>query len=151
MRPIEFVYKQHPWRKPKKGSEAGWIISQFLGEFHSHDFVRVYRQHLAASGRPFPTDRALASKLWYHFEKGYIIRRGFWNNDWKEWRNGREVEVQFLQPREQQQEQEQEALNSQIEGLLAEIPDRSEQQQQQQEEPREEFDPTEDVLRKIGY
>lgn len=144
MRPVEYVYKQHPWRKPKKGSEAGWILSQFLGEFYSHDFCRVYLQHLAAGGREAQTMRSLHSKLWYHFERGYLIRRGFWNQEWKEWREGREIPVQgsFQAPEQIQEIQNQ---DQKIEQILASIPDST---------PREaepEPDPTEEALRRMGY
>ncbi len=145
MRPIEFVYKLHPWRKPKKGSEAGWVLSQFLGEFYSHDFSRVYKQHLSASGRELPSDRALHAKLWYHFEKGYLIRRGFWNNDWKEWKGGREVPLQG----KELEEVKQEVVEEEIDRLLATIPDK--ETAQPPAETQIETDLMEDVLKKIGY
>lgn len=140
MRPIEFVYKAHPWRKARKSSEAGFILGQFLEEFHSHDFIRVYRQHLAAGGREGINDKALHAKLWYHFQQGYLIRRGYWGGDWKEWQNGREVDVLIPAGNSEVKQKEQA-----IDQMIASIPEKEERVV----EP--EVAGTDDVLKDLGF
>lgn len=150
-RPVEFVYKLHPRRQPKKGSEGAWVLSQFLGEFYSHNFVQAYRQHVALTGRILPNDdRAIHSKLWYHFQKGYLIRRGFWNTEWKEWKQGREVDFLELAQEEAPAPVGEQKLDvdRKIQEILDQIPDREEREKIKQE-PIE--DPGSQILRDLGY
>lgn len=85
----EYVYRTHPINKPKLKSEMAFVLAQLEGMvFYTRDFLRVYQEYLNASGRPLQDHRGIRSKLTYHYQRRFLIRRKTWMIDgWVEYIN----------------------------------------------------------------